>query len=201
MFARDGAVSLYTDAEKALQITGANYQYRTRPPTRSLIEASSTKEGVVSRTDLILDALDARVESDDGERWVRVAPSLRVTVSVDAAGLITLGCRYALENLLEAPCSYAPAEIPDEAQRVLAVQQLGAATGLSRRPSLSRRSSGRRRMLSSVRSISKIEDKEPDTPRVAVTLRRAAHHERFLQIQAKTAREAVRKVIPDYSDE
>ena len=157
----------------------ANYQWSRGVAfdTNQLIEASSTKEGVVSRTDLILDALDARVESDDGERWVRVAPSLRVTVSVDADGLITLQCRYALENLLEAPCSYAPAEIPDENQRVLAVQQLGVATGLSRRPSLSRRSSGRRRMLSSVRSISKVEDKEPDTPRMDVTLRRAAHHD------------------------
>ena len=94
----------------------------------------------MSRTDLILDALDARVERDDGERWVRVAPSLRVTVSVDAAGLVTLQCRYALENLLEAPCSYAPAEIPDEAQRVLAVQRAKeperyvSAPGPTRRP-------------------------------------------------------------------
>ena len=56
-------------------------------------------------------------------------------------------------------------------------------------------------MLSSVRSISKVEDKEPDTPRMDVTLRRAAHHERYIHVRAKTAREAVRKVIPDYSDE
>ena len=124
------------------------------------------------------------------------APSLRLHEVSARGGLITLGCRYALENLLEAPCGYAPAEIPDENQRVLAVQQWGG--GGMRRPSLSRRSSGRRRMLSSVRSISKVEDKERTRP-AWVTLRRAAHRERY--VRPRGGGEAVRKVIPDYSDE
>ena len=70
------------------------------------------------------------------------------------------------------------------------MQQLGAATGLSRRPSLGRRSSGRRRIVECAQYI-KI-DKEPDTPRVAVTLGERRTASGFFRYSERRARPSAR---------
>ena len=196
-------IALPTAVEKAtLRLRVANYVWSrgVSLDIPLLTEASATTEGVVSRTELVLDALDARVESTEGDAWVRVAPSLRVAVDVDSSGRITVKCRYALENLLEAPCTWAPAEIHNETQRILAVQQLGLATTNARRPSLVP-GSRRRRGLSSVRSVSDLVDLKVDAPRVAVTVRLAAHQERRVALVAATAGEAVRLAVATHRDE